>query len=165
MGHGTAEAIGVGIREAGELVGDLEDLLLEQQDAFALAQDGAEHRMGGPEVIGWTAFPRRLHRVALRYLLGGAALDVGADEAADNRPWAKEGGLHDHVVEGLRLRLGEQMPLAGRLDLEDSQRLPSANEVHGRGIGRMGGQRIHIEWGAGGFFDEGERLLDSAERA
>src|SRR5579859_5846964 len=130
-----------------------------------LPQDGAEHRVRRPEVIGWRAVPGRLHRIALLSpppltplltplaplpllpsrltplfplfplfplpsYLRLSARDIGMHEAALDRPRPEEGGLHDQVVEGPRLRLRQQAPLPWRLNLEHGQRLAGAHQPH-----------------------------------
>src|SRR5260221_10231568 len=118
--------------------------------------------MPGPEGIWRYALPGRLHRVTL---LGLAARDVGPHKAPLDRPGAEEGSFHDQVVEGLRLRLREQVPLAGALDLEDGERLAGTDEAHGAWIGWVGGQVIDVGPPAGRLLDERERLLDGPQRA
>ena len=73
--------------------------------------------------------------------------------------------MDDEIVEGGRLGLGEQVPLAGTLDLEDGQRLAAADQGHRAGIGRRGGQVVDVGPRAGGLLNEGQRFLDGAEGA
>jgi hypothetical protein len=106
MTYRAPESIRLGVTQASEGVGDLEDLLLEEQDAFAISQDRREDRMRRPEVVSWRPFPGRLHRIALAILLvfgllGFAPFDVGVHEAALNRPGTKQRGLYNQVIEGL----------------------------------------------------------------
>ncbi len=63
------------------------------------------------------------------------------------------------------LGLGEQMPLAGTLDLEDRQRLAAADQIHRARIRRRRGQVVDVGPLAGGLLDQGQRFLDGAEGA
>src|SRR5262249_10824554 len=97
VGHRPAKAVGLGIGEPGEAVGDLEDLLLEEEDALGLRQDRAEGWGGRPEVVNWFALPRRMHRVTLLLLLS-----LSPDGAGRLRPHRHLLRLaHGHGLVGL----------------------------------------------------------------
>ena len=104
--HGAAEAIGIGIGEAGKVVGNLQHLLLKDDDAKGIAQAVLQAGM----------------RIGDR-LSAEPALDVGVDHAALEGSWAKERDLDDEVAKGTGLGAGEQRPLARALDLEDTDGL------------------------------------------
>ena len=92
--HEGAEVVGVGQRHAGEAVGYVEDLLLEEDDAVGVAQDGLE---AGVFVGDRIPAP--------------APADEGVDHAALQRAGAEQGDFGDQVVEGFRLVLGDQVHL------------------------------------------------------
>jgi hypothetical protein len=111
MAHRAPETIRLGVTQTSKGMRDLQDLLLKEQDALGVDEDGGEDGMRDPEVVGRRSLPWRLHRVALpdllrlltRSLLRFAALNIGVDKATLNRSGTEERGLGDEVIEGLRL--------------------------------------------------------------
>src|SRR5262249_33592219 len=154
-------AVRLGVGEPGKLVSDLQDLLLKEQDPCGVAQDRPKYRVLCPECVGHLSlWPRPLHRIP-RLLCGPCVLCgpclpplllstapltlwpctlchllsapryIRPHEAALYRSRPKQSRLHNQVVEALRLRLRQQMPLPGALNLEDCKRLPRPYKPHG----------------------------------
>ena len=106
--HRPAQALGLSRREAREGHRDLDDLVLEDDRPQRVAQDGLERVVVvGDLVVG-------LHAQAL------AALDVGVDRAALDRPRAHDRHLDGEVVEVLGARAPQRAHLRAALDLEDA---------------------------------------------
>ena len=120
--HRAAQALGLSRREAREGHRDLDDLVLEDDRPQRVAQDGLERGVVvGDLVVG-------LHAQAL------AALDVGVDRAALDRPRAHDRHLDGEVVEVLGARAPQRAHLRAALDLEDAGGLGLLDGLEGRGV-------------------------------
>ncbi len=108
-----AEIVGLGRREAGELLRDLHVLLLVDADAVRGAGDRPEPLVGERHLL--------LARLAPR-----------VDRDVAHRPRPVERHERDQVLELGRPHLAERVPHAGRLELEDTGRL--AARQHGVGL-------------------------------
>ena len=101
LAHGAAEQVRLAERVAGERGGDLHDLLLVDDDAVGVLEDGLERRV-----------------VVLDALAAVLALDEVVDHAALERARAVERARGDDVLEAVGLELLEQLAEAAGLELE-----------------------------------------------
>ena len=103
LAHGAAEQVGAAERVAGEDVGDLHDLLLVDDDAEGLVEQGFEF---GQHVADDAAAP--------------LALDEVVDHAALDRAGAIEGVEGGEVFDGVGLVAAEDIAHAAGFELEDA---------------------------------------------
>ena len=120
--HRAPQPFGLADREAGEGLGDLHDLVLED--------DRPERRL-----------QRRPQRgVRIGHLVGGvlaqalAALDVGVDRAALDRAGTDDRDLDREVVEVAWQRALQRLHLRAALDLEDPDGVRAADRLEGLGV-------------------------------
>ncbi len=139
-----AQVVGLGAREAGELLGDLHRLLLVEDHALGGLEDRAQALVGVGDRV----------RVAL-------ALGVHRDLV--HRPGAVERVERDEVVELVRADLLERLAHALGLELEDARRVAAREHLVGRGVVER--QRRHVGPLAARALDDVERVLDHVEVA
>ena len=109
--HRAPQPLRLADREAGEMDGDVEHLVLEDDDAERLAQRLLEQRMVGRRAVG---------RVVAQQL---APLDVRMHGLPLDRPRPHERDLHRDVVDRLRPRAEDDLHLRAALDLEAADRV------------------------------------------
>ncbi len=127
-GHGAAELVGLGRREAGGDDGDAHRLFLEQRHAQRLAQHLLERLRGKRDRLQALAPAEiRMHHVALDWA----------------RPHDRD--FDDEVVELPRPQARQHRHLRAALDLEHADRIRLAQHVVDRGIlGRHGGEVVGL---------------------
>ena len=106
LAHGGAKHIGFSQGEAGQLGGDLHDLLLVDDDAVGLFENRLELRQRVDDL-----------------LLAVLALHVLVEQAAFEWPRAEEGNRRGDVIEGRRAHVLEEAAQPGGLELEDAVRV------------------------------------------
>ncbi len=135
-----AEIVGLGRREARQLLGDLHVLLLVDADPVGRAGNRLQARVGEGHL-----------------LLPVLALRVPGDVGHRARP--VEGDERDQILELRRLDLAERLAHAGRLELEDAARVsPGEHRVGLRVVERKLRQVAGV-----GAVDQLERGVDDVE--
>ena len=139
LGDRTAQVFGLEEREAGDLAGDLQRLLLVDRDREGVAGDLLQARVD----------------VADRFL-AVLAVGVGRDVLHRARPVERDEG--DQILELGRLDLAERLAHAGRLELEDAGRLAAGEH-------RVGLLVVHRDRGDVEVAEQLAGLVDHVEVA
>ena len=145
LAHGAAEQVGAAERVAADDGADLHDLLLVDDDAEGLVEDGLEF---GEEIFDGAAAP--------------LALDEVVDHAALNRAGAVEGVESGEVFDGGGFVAAEDVAHAAGFELEDAGGEGAVEDLF-VGLGVVERDHRHVEVGAGGGFDELQRVVDDGE--
>ena len=120
--HRPAQAVGLAGAEAGEGFGHLHHLVLEDDRAERLRQHRLQRGMlVGDLVAGVLAQPL-------------AALDVGVDRPALDRPGPHDRDLDRQVLEVPGTGAQQRLHLGAALDLEDADRVRGTDRPEGLGI-------------------------------
>ncbi len=127
--HGAPQAVGLGAAEAGQGHGHPQHLLLVDDDAQGLGQDGLEGRV--PEADR---------------LLAIAAGEVGLGHAALHGAGADEGHLHGEVGHGAGAEARQEVHLGPALDLEAADGVGGVE--HLPHVGVVGRHRVQRQDGA-----------------
>ena len=109
--HRPPQPLGLADGEAGEMDGDVEHLVLEDDDAERLSQRLLEQRVVGRRAVA---------RIVAQQL---APLDVWVHGLPLDRPRPHERDLHRDVVDRLRPRAEDDLHLRAALDLEAADRV------------------------------------------
>ena len=129
MRHRAAEIIRLSIGETGERMSNGQNLLLEEQDTFAVSQDEAKDRMSCPEIVSGWAMPggldgfvlsicllvvlmlpvlSRAYLMVLMTLAVLASCDIGMDHVGLDGAGTTSFGL------AFEVRTGDQVVATGR---------------------------------------------------
>ncbi len=142
--HRPPEAVRFRRREPADLDGDPHDLLLVEDHAHRILEDGLEARME----VG-----HRLEALlAAQERVDGVALDRARPDDRD---------LDHEVVEALRARLGQRLHLGPALDLEDADGVGRLE--HLEHLGDLLGHPVEVDADRAVVLDELERLVDRGE--
>jgi hypothetical protein len=146
----TAEFFGLGAAEVGELHGEGEHLLLEEDDALGAFEDGAGHGvdLGVEAEIGAVGM--------------FAAFDERRGDAAGDRTGADDGDGDGDVVETGGLDAGQRGHLGARLDLEDADGIGFLDALVDLGL--VGREGVQLE-GAAVFPAEALAVLEHGHHA
>ena len=139
-----AQIVGLGAREAGDLLGDLHRLLLVEDHAVGRLGDRAQ------------ALVEVLDRLGVAFVAR-----VGVD--VPHRARAVERHEGDEVVELGGAHLAQRFAHPFRLELEDADRVAAREHLVGLAIVER--QLRHVRPLAGGLLDDVERRLDDVEVA
>ena len=120
--HRPSQTVGLAGGIAGESFGDLHDLVLEDDRAERLPQDGLERRMLVGDLVAGV----------LAQLL--ATLDVRIDRASLDRPGPHDRDLDRQVLEIARPCPQQRLHLRAALDLKDADGVRGADRPEGLGI-------------------------------
>jgi len=115
--HRLAEDVRLEGGVAAHLDRDLHHLLLVEDHAQGVLQDGLEARMQVGDRLG-----------------SGSASQVGVDGVPLDRAGANDRDLHHQVLEALRPALRERLHLGAALDLEHADRVRGADRPEHRGV-------------------------------
>jgi hypothetical protein len=149
LSHRAAQEVGAAEGVARHVAGDLHDLLLVDDDAVGVFEDGLEARMGIRDVDAAVL-----------------SLDEVLDHAGAEGAGAVEGDGGDDVLEAVGLELLEEGLHAARLELEDVRGLARAQERVGRGIvERDAVDADRVAFAIGAAVDHPHRDVDDGERA
>ena len=120
VGHHPAQLVGLARGEAGDGGGNLDHLLLKEDDAVGLGQDGLQ--------LGVQVGDGR------QPLTAG---DKGLDHVALDRAGADQGDAGDDVFKAVGAQAGLQRPLRRALELEDADGLAAVQQLVDLGVGGL----------------------------
>ena len=143
LAHGLAQDVGLAQRVAGHHLGDLQHLLLVDDDAVGLLQDRLQHGMQ-----------------AVDGLLAVLAVDVGGDVVHRARP-VQRGHGHD-VLEAVGLEALEALAHARTFQLEHADGVGLGQQLVGLAV--VEGDLEEIDVDAAAALDQGQRLLQHGQR-
>ena len=143
LAHGLAQDVGLAQRVAGHHLGDLQHLLLVDDDAVGLLQDRLQH---GMEIVD--------------RLLAVLPVDVGRDVVHGARP-IERGHGHD-VLEAVGLQPLQALADTGAFQLEHADRVRLRQQLVGLAVVERDLQEIDVD--AAAALDQGHGLLQHGER-
>jgi len=146
LAHGLAQAVGFSRREAGELLGDLHDLLLEDHAAVGVLEDGLHQRV----IVG-------------DGLAAVLAVHEHVEHAGLHGAGAEQRDQRDDVVEDGGLDAEQKVADALRVQLEHRERLGGAQHLEGLRVVHRDG--VDVELGVVPLLHELHGVVDDGEGA
>jgi hypothetical protein len=145
LSHGASQDVGFAERVSGHRRGDLHDLLLVDDDAVGLLEDGRQERVG-----------------VLHLDLAVPAFDEIVDQAAADRTGPVQGVDRDEILEPFGLQAPEDVPHPLRFELEHAGGSRLAEEVVDRGVVQE--QRVEVRPAPRDVGDRGQGIVDQRQR-